>query len=557
MASDGSYLIFASNRPAVDGGKALDAFYNGAARPGSGGNLWRVDRTPSGWSTPHRLPDVVNGNTSIFSPSIAADGSIYFMQPTGAKTRFHLFRAQYSHGTFETPVALPVAAGEDVGDFDPAVAPDESFMVFSSGRIADKGTSLFITYRENGKWGTPTYMRDSLGSNMVEARLSPDHRTLYYSSTHVLPTLWPQDRASAEKGLERMESWNNGLANIWQVSLDPWLGARPTSSSSDQKATITPTTSAAAVVTPAVIPVTAATVAETHLTSPPRIIGPGVISTQAEEFKATVSPDNRTLMYVVTDHSFRHMTLVQAERRGTDWVTPQIATFSGIWRDGDPSFAPDGTLLFISNRPLPGDSAGKLRRDFNIWSVRRTADGTWGEPTALARNINTDTSEMSPSLTSAGALYFSRGNQILRSEKQGSGFGAPVPVPIQGGDPAISADESFMVFDADGLNPGDSDLFLSCRTATGWTSPSRLAEPVSSKDEEGDPSISADGRTLYFFSRRSVAAPDRAPRARRATYTEIQREALDNIYNGSRNLYEVALPAATSSASRSGHSGPC
>lgn len=283
---------------------------------------------------------------------------------------------------------------------------------------------------------------------------------------------------------------------------------------------------------------------ETRLASPPRIIGPGVISTQAEEFKATVSPDGAMLAYVVTDHLFRHMTLVQSAWRGADWTAPEVASFSGIWRDGDPSFAPDGkTLLFISNRPLPGDPHGLPRHDFNIWSVQRRPDGTWGEPVALERNINTDTSEMAPSLTRAGTLYFSRGDRIFRAEKRGSGFDSPVPLPIKGGDPAISSDERFIVFDADGPVPGDADLFVSCRTATGWTPPSRFADPVNSQYEEGDPSMSADGHSLYYFSQRFTPAADRAPRPRRATYAEIEREALDNIYNGSRNLYEVDLPA--------------
>jgi Tol biopolymer transport system component len=111
---------------------------------------------------------------------------------------------------------------------------------------------------------------------------------------------------------------------------------------------------------------------ETVLGAAPLIIGPGVISTPAEEFRVTVSPDNRTIVYVVTDHLFRHMTLVQAERDNNRWSTPEVVSFSGIWRDGDPSFAPDGrTLFFISNRPLSGDPASTPRRDFNIWQVQR------------------------------------------------------------------------------------------------------------------------------------------------------------------------------------------
>lgn len=226
MAPDGSYLVFVSNRPESGQGKPLDGFYNGAAQPAAGGNLWRVDRTASGWGEPHRLPDVINGNTSIYSPSIAGDGSIYFMQPTGAKARFHLFRAQLSHGTFAAPVELSVSAGVDVGDYDPAVAPDESFMVFSSGRIPDKGTSLFIAFQRQGVWTTPEYMGDVVsrpnGGN-IEARLGPDHRTLYFSSNYVVPMSWPSSVAESSKGLEQMSEWNNGLQNIWYTSLAPWL----------------------------------------------------------------------------------------------------------------------------------------------------------------------------------------------------------------------------------------------------------------------------------------------------------------------------------------------
>ncbi len=226
MAPGGAYLVFVSNRPESGHGKALDGFYNGAAQPAAGGNLWRVDRTASGWGEPHRLSDVINGNTSIYSPSIAGDGSIYFMQPTGAKARFHLFRAQFSHGTFAAPKELSVGAGADVGDYDPAVAPDESFMVFSSGRVADKGTSLFIAFQKQGVWTTPEYMGDVVsrpnGGN-IEARLGPDHRTLYFSSNYVVPMSWPSSVAESTKGLQQMSEWNNGLQNIWYTSLEPWL----------------------------------------------------------------------------------------------------------------------------------------------------------------------------------------------------------------------------------------------------------------------------------------------------------------------------------------------
>lgn len=288
-----------------------------------------------------------------------------------------------------------------------------------------------------------------------------------------------------------------------------------------------------------------------QLGATPLLIGEGTISTPAEEFKATVSPDGRTLLYTVTGHRFRHMTIVEAEHVRGKWMTPTVAPFSGTWRDGDPSFAPDGkTVLFISNRPLPGDSVGTVRRDFNIWFVTRRPNGAWSDPVAFGRAINTDTAEFSPSMTASGTLYFSRGEHMFRAERHGAGYATPVPLPIAGGDPAISPDERFIVMDADGSTPGDSDLFLSCRTDGGWSVPRRLASPVSSSAEDGDPSIDASGRTLYFFSRRAPRALDRAPRAHRATYAEVEREALDDVYNGSRNLYEVMLPTSLCSPAR-------
>jgi Tol biopolymer transport system component len=269
---------------------------------------------------------------------------------------------------------------------------------------------------------------------------------------------------------------------------------------------------------------TTAAAQDVQLTAIPSVIAPGVISTPAEEFKATVSPDGLTLLYVLTDHQFRHMTVVESHRRSlsAEWETPEVAAFSGIWRDGDPAFAPDGKrLLFISNRGGHGV--------YEIWSVPRATDGRWGEPTLVQRS---DTMVFAPSLTSTGVLYFSRGSHIYRVPRGGR----EEMLPFEGGDPAITADESAIVFDNNG------DLFVSCRTAKGWGTPRKFGPPVDSPDDEGDPWISADGRTMYFYSKRSTPAADRTQRPIRPTYAQVLSEVTSDIYNGTRNLYMVALP---------------
>ncbi len=225
MAPDGTYLLFISNRPVKKGGKPADGFYNGKSWPGRGSALWRVDRTASGWGEAYPLPTTVNNGPTIFAPSVAADGSVYFMKPDGPKNKFRLFRSQWNGHSFDQPVPLAFSTGEET-DVDPAVAPDESFMVFGSGRSpANKSIDLFICFQDHGIWGKPIHMGDVVNSpgSDAEARLSPDHRTLYFASDRVAPTKFPESVEERKRDLEKMAEWNNSLYNIWFVSLDPWL----------------------------------------------------------------------------------------------------------------------------------------------------------------------------------------------------------------------------------------------------------------------------------------------------------------------------------------------
>jgi len=198
MAPDGSYLVFVSNRPASGQGKALDGNWGGKPQPGRGGNLWRVDRRGDGWGTPVRLPDSVNAGTSTFSPAVGGDGSLYFVRVNPGNGAFRLYRSRCTHDACRPAQPLALGTGGDRSDYDPAVAPDQSFIVFSSDRppAPSNGGDLFIAFAVPGGWSTPT----DLGLAGDEARLGPDRTTLYYSA--------PDHR-------------------IHRVSLAPWLLQRP------------------------------------------------------------------------------------------------------------------------------------------------------------------------------------------------------------------------------------------------------------------------------------------------------------------------------------------
>jgi hypothetical protein len=222
MAPDGSYLNFASSRPASPGGTPPDGNWSGQPHPGKGGNLWRVDRKGEGWSSPQRLPDAVNRSGNVFSPSIAANGDLYFMDAAGEGMHFRLFMSALKDGVYQPPVALPFTEGQ-WGGVDATVAPDESFLVYSSNRppTPDKQQDLFIVFRKGGTWGEPQHLPDAINalSPSIEARLGADRHTLYFTNTHLVPAAFPKDAAAAAQGLADMQTWNTGLANIWQVDL--------------------------------------------------------------------------------------------------------------------------------------------------------------------------------------------------------------------------------------------------------------------------------------------------------------------------------------------------
>jgi hypothetical protein len=228
MAPDGSSLIFASNRPSIERQQALDGHYNGTTIPGGGGNLWRVDRRGREWGSPMRLPDTINEGSAIFSPSIAADGSLYFMRATDKTGVFHLFRSQCQSGRYLTAEAVGVgdATTEEV---DLAVAPDESFLVYSSSHPAKHDQKrLKIAFHAAKGWSTPQDLGDEVnesGSN-IEARLGSDHRTLYFSTNTVPPVSFPRTRRQSARDLQQTMLWPNGRENIWYVSLAPWLDTR-------------------------------------------------------------------------------------------------------------------------------------------------------------------------------------------------------------------------------------------------------------------------------------------------------------------------------------------
>lgn len=215
FSPDGKFLVFVSTRP-----RAGEC--SGCGKDVS--HLYRVDRTPTGWTTPYELPDEVNFRDRIFKPSVAANGDLYFMADIGTSgTKWRLFRSRRVGTGYSTAEALGFS-GEDDGDVDPYIAPDQSFMVFSSNHRGDRPDGhehLYIVRRQGAGWSSvqPLHYEGEGAWDDGEASVSPDGKWLYFTSARVIAGRRERDRNSALRDLSAMERWDNSNNNVWRLPM--------------------------------------------------------------------------------------------------------------------------------------------------------------------------------------------------------------------------------------------------------------------------------------------------------------------------------------------------
>lgn len=278
----------------------------------------------------------------------------------------------------------------------------------------------------------------------------------------------------------------------------------------------------------------------------PVLFGEGVISTKEYELNAVFTPDGKKLYFTKSSPGFKHMMIVESVFRNGKWTRPEVASFSGQYRDVDPFISPDGSkLYFISNRPVNGSAP---RRDYDIWFVEKSSEG-WSQPKNIGGPINTDSNEWYPSTTREGTLYFSSnrsggfgGADLYRSKLGPHGYGesenlgAAVNTQYNEQDSYVSPDEGFLVFVS--FRPGgqgSGDLYISFDRSGAWTRATNLGVAINSTAYDYCPSLSPDGNYFFFTSEKGFAD---TPLPRPIGYADFLKR-LDSVNNGLGNIYQV------------------
>jgi D-alanyl-D-alanine carboxypeptidase len=300
----------------------------------------------------------------------------------------------------------------------------------------------------------------------------------------------------------------------------------------------------------------------------PQIFAPGVVSTEDDEVGGVFNPDQTEFYFSKLSRyttSPRVGLLCVSRRRDGRWMTPEVVPFSGRYLDFPPKLSPDGsTMYFASSRPLPGSQARVLR----IWRSSHKSD-SWVDPEPLPSPINQDTSwNWGASVASDGTIYFtstrdqSGHTRIYSSKSAGETYSPPEPLgpeinsEFNESDPFISPDGKQLFFVATGdhasatrhrpeaLSTGGylyarGEIYFSRNESGKWTKARHLGASVNSVADESNPSLSPDGKYLFFTSERS---PFVVPTERRMDIGALD-SALHSIENGLGNVKYIAVDA--------------
>jgi Tol biopolymer transport system component len=279
----------------------------------------------------------------------------------------------------------------------------------------------------------------------------------------------------------------------------------------------------------------------------PVLFAENIISTSFDERGIAFAPDGKSL-YLTKGVRYADLSVIITSHfaHGT-WHTPEVAAFSGRYRDKDPGLSADGTkLYFSSDRPVRGTQP----KDFDIWVVEKTARG-WGRPKNLGAPVNTDADEQSPAPAAGGTLYFTSNHQagrgdldIYRAKLTGQQFAPPENLgeAINSAraemEVCVDPQERFLVFASARPGFGSADLFVSYFADGQWTPAKNLGAGINTGAEERSPSLSADGQALFFSSNRGMGQAGVQPQ--RMTYQELV-EKLRSARNDSADIYRVSV----------------
>ncbi|MBI9054424.1 MAG: PD40 domain-containing protein [Bacteroidales bacterium] len=173
ISYDGEKLFFASKRPKTTKGEEIN-------------DIWISKKVNDEWSEPKPIDNLVG----FWTPTLTKDETVYFLELFD-QNRMICF-SKLKDGKYSSVECLNENINAEGSiNWCPFIAPDESYIIFSSNRMGGYGNGdLYISFRnENGNWGKAINMGSAINTDKQERfpGVSPDGKYLFFTRWNSSP----------------------------------------------------------------------------------------------------------------------------------------------------------------------------------------------------------------------------------------------------------------------------------------------------------------------------------------------------------------------------------
>lgn len=225
------------------------------------------------------------------------------------------------------------------------------------------------------------------------------------------------------------------------------------------------------------------------------IFAPGTVSIEGRyEYAMSIHPEGDRLLFTIEVPQKGAAVYTSSIESGT-WTEPRRLdlTDGAMTNEMEAFFSPDGERIFFA--PFCKGL------DVRIWTAEVTAEG-FENPLPLGDPIARDPS-FYPVQTANGVLYYTnlKERAVYRTTLEDGELLRTEPAGLsRGGHAFPSADGSFILLDSASLDSEEQrDIFVAFRNDDGgWSSPRPLGPTVNTEYSETCPSLSPDGKYLFF-----------------------------------------------------------
>lgn len=227
------------------------------------------------------------------------------------------------------------------------------------------------------------------------------------------------------------------------------------------------------------------------------IFAPGVISINGRyEHSVSFSPDLNEIYFTGASKEDKRSSIYYSKRKGKKWTSPKKANFTKGKKKAEME-----SFINLRGDKIYFTAYDSIFGDEKIWYVDRL-ENSWSNAKKLDSPINDDLVFYSNQAKNGDLYYFniSKRKSYYAPNKNGK-FPEVHEVDIRGAHGFISPTQDYIVVNARNKEDAQrkSDIYVHFKKKDGtWSEPMNLGSQVNSNFAETCPSITPDGKYLFF-----------------------------------------------------------